>query len=67
MSSREGSDEELLFDGRENIRPQVLALNVETQNDRVSLPEFLMWGQDTNESSSPCRSSDVQLVRTCQY
>lgn len=48
MSSHEGSDEELLFDGRENIRPQVHALNVETQNDRVSLPESLTWGQDTN-------------------
>jgi hypothetical protein len=44
MSSREGSDEELLFDGRENIRPQVLALNVETHNDRVSLPQHSSRG-----------------------
>ncbi|KAJ5901170.1 hypothetical protein N7504_007163 [Penicillium tannophilum] len=57
MSSREGSDEELLFDGRENIRPQVLALNVETQNDRFSLkndqiaPTIATWRSNLAASS----------------
>ncbi|KAJ6088449.1 hypothetical protein N7486_009710 [Penicillium sp. IBT 16267x] len=46
MSSHEGSDEELLFDGRENIRPQVLALNVETQNDRRRNLLFAAYGSD---------------------